>query len=97
MSSEKKSVANGEKIILQKNNFLLDYLFETPTPLAIERSWECSLLSRQTLQKPILDVGCGDGIFAKVLSKTEMEVGIDPNPIEIERAAKVGIYKELLT
>lgn len=96
MSLKNMSQTDKEQTTAKENDFLLNYLLEAPTPLAIERSWECSLLSKQHLQKPILDVGCGDGIFAKILSKTKIDVGIDPNPIELTRAAKVGFYDELL-
>ena len=50
-----------------KDNFLLNYLKKAPVPLAVERSLECEILSRQEFVRPILDIGCGEGIFASVL------------------------------
>ena len=71
-------------------------MIDAPTPLAIERSWECILFSQEELKTPILDIGCGDGIFARSLFKSRVNVGIDPNKVEIDRAADTMSYDELL-
>lgn len=64
--------------------------------LAIERYYECKILSTKKFERPVLDVGCGDGIFAKVLFSEQVDVGIDPNGIELARAKSEGAYKELI-
>jgi SAM-dependent methyltransferase len=72
------------------------YLCEAPLPLALERALECDLLQRQVFQRPILDVGCGDSIFASRVFAEPIDVGLDPNGGEIERARSYGAYGELL-
>jgi len=37
--------------------------------LAIERSLECELLSQQSFSRPILDLGCSDGLILLHLTK----------------------------
>jgi 2-polyprenyl-3-methyl-5-hydroxy-6-metoxy-1,4-benzoquinol methylase len=76
-------------------HFFENYLKEAPLPLALERTLECHLLSKQTFQRPILDIGCGEGLFAKQLFKEKIDVGIDPNPKELQRASLYNAYHEL--
>jgi len=64
--------------------------------LALERWFECTILSQQKWVAPILDIGCGDGVFSAVLFKDQIDVGIDPDPKELARAAELGKYKELI-
>jgi SAM-dependent methyltransferase len=78
------------------DNFLRRYLEIAPTALALERSYECELLARRVWQGPILDIGCGDGIFAKMLFHDELDTGIDPDLVEVERARQLGAYRELI-
>jgi ubiquinone/menaquinone biosynthesis C-methylase UbiE len=79
-----------------KNNFLYPYLKESPAPLAIERTFECEILSKQTFERPILDVGCGEGLFAHILFDEKIDVGIDPQKRELERCKHYGMYEELM-
>lgn len=79
-----------------KTNFFRNYLKNAPLPLAVERSMECQILSKRNFVRPILDIGCGDGIFAHTLFAEEVEVGIDPNPKELQHASKCKIYKQLI-
>lgn len=76
--------------------FLLRYLELAPSALAIERSAECQLLSEEGFERPVLDIGCGDGIFATVLTTEKIDVGIDINTREIEHAKKLNAYNELI-
>lgn len=77
-------------------NFFENYLKLAPLPLAIERTQECILLSKHNFEGPILDIGCGDGIFANVLFSKTIDVGIDPNKKELQRAQKTNKYDELI-
>ena len=78
------------------DDILQRYLRVAPMALAIERSQECSLLANQVFERPILDVGCGDGIFAKVLFKEPIDTGIDVDAEEIAKAGVSGAYSELI-
>lgn len=79
-----------------KGDFLRNYLNYAPLPLARERAMECVILSGKSFTRPILDIGCGDGIFAYNLFAEQIDLGIDPNPKEIQSARKRNIYKELI-
>ncbi|MBS0534428.1 MAG: class I SAM-dependent methyltransferase [Proteobacteria bacterium] len=79
-----------------KSEFLENYTAQAPLALAFERVMECRILSRQTFERPILDIGCGEGLFANVLFAEKIETGIDPNAREIERAKEFGGYDELI-
>ena len=72
------------------------YLQEAPLPLALERALECDILQRQEFARPILDVGCGDSIFASRVFDERIDVGLDPNGVEIDRARTYGAYDELI-
>jgi 2-polyprenyl-3-methyl-5-hydroxy-6-metoxy-1,4-benzoquinol methylase len=78
------------------NNFLYNYLKNAPFTLAIERSMECEILSRQEFKEPVLDIGCGDGLFAHTLFNQKIDTGIDPDSKEITRAKRYGIYREII-
>ena len=65
--------------------------------LAIERSLECELLSQQSFVRPILDLGCGDGLFASILFAENVDTGIDSSQEEVKQALRCAIYNELIT
>jgi SAM-dependent methyltransferase len=77
-------------------NTVSKYLARTPLALGLERALECVVLSRHQFFAPILDIGCGDGLFANILFADKIDTGIDPNPSEIACAAKTGAYRELI-
>jgi len=78
------------------SNFLRRYLALAPSALAFERSIECALHVERPWPAPILDIGCGDGIFAEILFAGKIDTGIDPDATEIERAKPLDKYKELI-
>lgn len=78
------------------DNFFENYLRNAPLPLAVERTQECILLSKHNFEAPILDIGCGDGVFASILFNKTIDVGIDPNKKELQRAQKTNKYSELI-
>jgi SAM-dependent methyltransferase len=79
-----------------KTGFLGAYVAMAPLALAFERSLECGILSKMPLARPILDIGCGDGLFAKILFAEKVETGVDPNSRELERARELGAYETLI-
>jgi ubiquinone/menaquinone biosynthesis C-methylase UbiE len=78
------------------DRFVSSYISRAPLALALERSMECHILSQNRCEHPVLDLGCGDGIFASVLFKDKIDVGIDPDTKELERARSIDRYKELI-
>lgn len=79
-----------------RDNFLRRYLDLAPAALAFERAAECEILREREWVRPILDIGCGDGIFAAILFDEKLDTGIDLDPAEVARAQKQDAYRELL-
>jgi SAM-dependent methyltransferase len=73
-----------------------NYVGLAPLALVFERVMECRILTAQQFERPVLDIGCGEGLFAKVLFDGKIDTGIDPNPRELERARELGGYAELI-
>jgi SAM-dependent methyltransferase len=67
-----------------------------PLPLAFERTVEAQIYSQQVFEDPVLDIGCGEGLFAKMAFEGKVETGIDPAARELKRATELGAYNELL-
>ena len=44
----------------------------------------------------MIDIGCGDGLYAKILFAEKLDTGIDPDPHERARARALGAYHELI-
>lgn len=77
-------------------NYLRAYLREKPLFFAFLRPKEADLYQQfKPLKKPILDIGCGDGFFAKV-AFGKIDVGIDPDKTSIEEAKKRHVYGKAL-
>lgn len=63
--------------------------------LALWRAAEIAVLRTQVYTRPILDLGCGDGLVtAMVLSSVEL--GVDPDRKALARAVQHGIYQHLV-
>lgn len=77
-------------------DFLLECLKEWPASHALIRAVECRKLWRYPLSPPVLDLGCGDGTFTRLLFRPPVEAGIDLNPDEVARAQRSGVYKQAL-
>jgi len=67
-----------------------------PLALAFERILECRIYEKLHLESPILDLGCGEGLFAKILLIEKIDTGIDPNSKELARAKELDAYHELI-
>ena len=78
------------------SEYVQRYIDLAPLPLAFERSLECQLYRNVPLDRPILDLGCGDGIFALILFAEQVDTGIDPDQGELARAESTGAYQELI-
>jgi ubiquinone/menaquinone biosynthesis C-methylase UbiE len=78
-----------------KRDFLTPHLMSLPLHRVLLRSIECRLLSRYTFERPMLDVGVGDGHFASILFPDGVDSGVDPSAESIEEARRRGVYRDL--
>lgn len=62
------------------------------------RAWEYAAYQRYVLNGRVLDLGCGDGRYFKLLWPDVKEVvGVDMDPTTAESARKSGIYEKVYT
>lgn len=83
-------------IKIRKIDYLRGFLEIAPISLALERAIELRILSKLKFKKPLLDLGCGEGLFAKFLFQGKVDVGLDILEVEVEHAKKSGVYKKVL-
>jgi len=76
-------------------NHLENYLRAAPISLALERAIEARWLASLPLADPLLDLGCGDGLFAERTFTRPLTVGLDRNPDELAIARSRRCYRSL--
>ncbi|MBN2007332.1 MAG: class I SAM-dependent methyltransferase [Anaerolineae bacterium] len=66
-------------------------------PVALWRAVELRTLAHESFPRPILDLGCGDGLIAQVLFEGEppVEVGFDPWPGQVRKAPASAAYRHV--
>lgn len=77
-------------------DFLRRYLEIAPASLALVRAIECRHLAAIPMRRPILDLGCGDGVFGRVLFAEPIDVGVDASAAELAIARTAESYRVLL-
>jgi ubiquinone/menaquinone biosynthesis C-methylase UbiE len=77
-------------------NHLERYLCAAPISLALERAIEARWLASLPLVEPVLDVGCGDGLFAERTFTDALTVGMDRNAAELAIARPRRVYRSLV-
>jgi hypothetical protein len=86
----------GELVRPAPRDFLYAYLDQAPTGLALMRAVECGLFARHAFERPILDVGCGDGTFARMLfGGMIVDAAVDADPGEAERARATRCFADV--
>lgn len=60
--------------------------------LGLWRAAEVAVLRQVQYERPVLDLGCGDGLVTSLVM-SRVEVGLDPDETVLERAAQRGIYE----
>ena len=77
--------------------YLKTYLYNRPVFYSFIRPRELLLFRKQfPLKKPILDFGCGDGFFAKILfGNKSIDAGIDIDERVLPDAKMSGVYKKV--
>jgi SAM-dependent methyltransferase len=62
----------------------------------IWRSWEYAAYKRYSLAEPVLDIGCGDGQFFRLLwPEIRDVVGFDIDPTIVQAAKESGVYRKV--
>ncbi len=81
-----------------EGDYLADYLAHAPAALSLLRAIECRKLAALRFEHPILDVGCGDGLFGQVFFGQDqgVDVGLDYSAKELRTAAQRGPYRSLM-
>jgi len=72
------------------------YLERTPVSFALWRTLEYQSLKNMDFRGPVLDLGCGDGLFTSILFPGEKPVGIDIGMSDLETAKSRDIYMGLM-
>ena len=80
---------------LDAKDFSAYYAF-APAALAIRECVRLRAVRRLDLPEPLLDVGCGDGLFARLAYPKKQAWGIDINPTEVQRAQQTASYQTLI-
>ncbi|HDQ73564.1 MAG TPA: class I SAM-dependent methyltransferase [Chloroflexi bacterium] len=66
-------------------------------PVALWRAVELRTAAEETYERPLLDLGCGDGLIGRILFGTPgtVDVGFDPWLGQLERARQSGVYRHV--
>ncbi len=81
---------------MENMDFLWMNLRSLPYFRAILRAMESKAYQQFSLQRPILDLGCGDGHFAKMTFKDGLDVGIDPWKGPVYKAKNANGHKTIV-
>lgn len=81
--------------LTSQRDYLIEHLVAVPAFRALLRSIEARLIGEREWQRPILDLGCGDGHFAHAAFTQPLDAGIDPSPQAIAEATRRGMHREL--
>lgn len=80
----------------QDRDYFALHLPLVPAFRALLRGVECRLISSVEMPPPVLDVGCGDGLFARVLAGGRWFAGIDRDAASVREAAARGAHAHAL-
>lgn len=87
--------------LLSPNEILAGYdavsrLYPYIPPMNLWRAWEYAAYQHYKLTEPVLDVGCGDGNFFRLVWPNVSDVlGIDMDASVVQAARRSGVYREV--
>jgi SAM-dependent methyltransferase len=81
---------------MPEKDYLFLHLRDLPYFRALVRAVEAAFYQSLDLPAPVLDVGCGDGHFARLTFDRPIDVGLDPWTGPIHEAGRRGIYRLLV-
>lgn len=66
-------------------------------PVALWRAIELRTVARHRVARPILDLGCGDGLIGRAVADApaSVDVGFDPWMEQLRRALRSGVYRHV--
>lgn len=79
-----------------ENKYLRPMLASLPYFRALLRAVEGEFYGDFELVAPVLDLGCGDGLFAYQVFVKPIDVGIDPALVSLREAKNYGAYRLVL-
>ncbi len=75
--------------------YLLALAERVPLNHAVWRASEAAVLANVPMRRPILDIGCGDGLFARLLFRDKVEMGVDLSISQLTQARSSGAYEQV--
>ncbi|OGD87056.1 hypothetical protein A2164_03840 [Candidatus Curtissbacteria bacterium RBG_13_35_7] len=84
---------------MKKSDYLLRYIKLAPLQIALVRAEEAYFMAETKMYKPILDIGCSDGIFGEVLfnnRKGAINFGVDIDKVALKFCQKRRVYRKVL-
>jgi len=81
---------------IEPKDFLWENLKRLPYFRAFLRAVESRFYEDIPLEEPVLDVGCGDGIFAETTFDKKITVGFDPALRSLRETANRKAYSSIL-
>ncbi|MEM6890204.1 MAG: class I SAM-dependent methyltransferase [Pseudomonadota bacterium] len=103
MNSTRNTQASLPSKILSIDEVLAGYdavseLYPYIPPLSHWRAWEYASYKHYKIGGRILDIGCGDGRYFKLIwPKANNVIGVDMDPATAERGRQSGVYKNVHT
>ena len=80
-------------------DYLVDLLeaYWFAPPVALWRAVEMRVVAEEQYDRPLLDLGCGDGLIAQLLlgGRLSVDVGLDPWPEQLRQASLSGVYRHV--
>lgn len=81
--------------LVDSQTLMENYLARTPLAHALFRAAELWLLEEAALERPVLDVGCGRGEFARLALDGGFDAGVDLSARHLSVARRTGCYGQL--
>jgi SAM-dependent methyltransferase len=87
--------------LLSPDEILIGYdavsqLYPYNPPMTLWRAWEFAAYQHYQLPEPLLDIGCGDGHFLRLVwPQVTDAVGVDMNAGVVNAARQSGVYREV--
>jgi len=76
-------------------DLLAEHLARVPVHRALIRTLENHLFAEEHMERPVLDIGCGDGHYAAVAFPDGVDVGIDISQAIVTEARRHGAYQHV--